>query len=104
MLNFDDDVESVEDFLADFDDEPELSDKKWRFKARVNSLMQHHNLLRDDAEEVVETVIRTKETDKRCDCGEVAQMFDPKDRRKIYCGACAFAIGLWKRPNQQGAV
>lgn len=88
MLNFDDDVDSVEDFLADFDAEPELTDKKWRFKARVNDLMNRHNFTRSDAEESVETVIRTKETDKRCACGEVADRFDPKDKRKIYCGHC----------------
>lgn len=88
MLNFDEDVNSIEDFLADFDGEPELTDKKWRFKARVNDLMNHHNFTRSDAEESVETVIRTKETDKRCACGEVAQHFDKQDKRKIYCGKC----------------
>lgn len=88
MLNFDQDVESVEDFLAELDEEPELTDKKWRFRQRVNDLMNHHNLTRSDAEEAVETVIRTKETDKRCACGEVAQFFDPADKRKIYCGVC----------------
>jgi ribosomal protein S27AE len=88
MLNFDDDVDSVEDFLADMEDEPELTDKKWRFKERVTRLMNSHNLLRDDAEEVVETVIRTKETTKRCTCGEVAQYFDKQDKRRIYCGKC----------------
>ena len=99
MLNFDDDVSSVEDFIADLDIEPELSDKKWRFKQRVNDLMQHHNNTRSDAEEMIETVIRTKETDKRCTCGEVAQMFDPADKRKIYCGTCAFEKGFWKKPT-----
>ena len=88
MLNFDDDVDSVEDFLADLEVEPELTDKKWRFKERVNSLMQHHNMTRGDAEQCVETVIRTKETDKRCACGEVAQFFDPSNKRLIYCGKC----------------
>ncbi len=88
MLNFDDDVDSVEDFLADFEEEPELTDKKWRFKDRVNLLMKRHNLVRSEAEESVETVIRTKETTKRCACGEVAQHFDPQDKRKIYCGKC----------------
>ena len=88
MLEFDADVDSVEDFLAELDEEPELTDKKWRFKARVQSLMDHHNLTRSDAEEAIETVIRTKETDKRCACGEVAQFFDPADKRKIYCGPC----------------
>lgn len=91
MLNFDDDVDSVDDFLADLDAEPELTDKKYRFKERVNDLMKRHNLITSDAEECVETVIRTKETSKRCACGEVAQCFDPQDKRKIYCGAC------WKR-------
>lgn len=88
MLNFDDDVNSVEDFLAELDEEPELTDKKWRFKERVNDLMKRHNLTRSDAEQITETVIRTKETDKRCACGQVAQVFDPKDKRKIYCGRC----------------
>lgn len=88
MLNFDDDVNSVEDFLADMEDEPELTDKKYRFKERVNLVMRRHNSLREDAEETVETVIRTKETTKRCACGGVAQFFDPQDKRKIYCGAC----------------
>lgn len=88
MLNFDEDVNSVDDFLADLQEEPELSDKKWRFKERVRGLMNRHNLTTADAEEVVETVIRTKEVDKRCACGAVAQTFDPKDKRKIYCMRC----------------
>jgi len=88
MLSFDDDVDSVEDFLAELDVEPELTDKKWRFRQRVTDLMNHHNLTRSDAEQTVETVIRTKETDKRCACGDVAQVFDPKDKRKLYCGNC----------------
>jgi len=88
MLNFDDDVDSVQDFLSDMEDEPELTDKKWRFKERVNQLMRSHNFVREDAEQITETVIRTKETDKRCACGEVAQFFDPIDKRKIYCGDC----------------
>lgn len=96
MLEFDADVNSVDDFLADLDYEPELTDKKWRFKERVNTLMKHHNMVRSDAEECVEIVIRTKETDKRCECGEVAQMFDPNNKRLIYCGNCAFRLGLWK--------
>lgn len=89
MLNFDEDVNSVEDFLADLDEEPELTDKKWRFKERVNDLMKRHNLLRSDAELITETVIRTKETDRRCACGQVAQFFDPDNKRIIYCGRCA---------------
>lgn len=88
MLNFDEDVSSVDDFLADLDEEPELTDKKWRFKARVNDLMKRHNLLRADAELITETVIRTKETNKRCKCGEVAQFFDRANPRLIYCGRC----------------
>lgn len=88
MLNFDDDVNNIQDFLADFDDEPDLHDKKYRFKERVNGLMSRYNYTRENAEEVVETVIRTKETDKRCACGKVAQHFDPADKRKIYCGEC----------------
>ena len=78
----------IEDFLAD--DEPDLHDKQWRFKARVNKLMQHHNSTREDAEAIVETVIRTKETDKRCTCGEVAQ-FVVKGTKEIVCGACRIA-------------
>lgn len=88
MLNFDDDVNNVEDFLADFEIEPELTDKRYRFKERTNMLMKRHNFTKSDAEEIVETVIRTKETDKRCACGAVAQCFDKQDTRKIYCGVC----------------
>jgi hypothetical protein len=88
MLNFDDDVESIDDFLVDLDVEPELTDKKWRFKERVNLLMKRHNRTRSEAEEIVETSIRTKETSKRCACGKVAQYFDPSNKRLIYCGAC----------------
>lgn len=95
MLEFDDDVDSVEDFLADLEVEPELTDKKWRFKDRVNQMMKRHNLVRSDAEEIIETVIRTKETDKRCACGLVAQCFDPSDKRKIYCGGC------WEKRNNK---
>lgn len=51
MLNFDDDVDSVEDFLADLEDEPELTDKKWRFKDRVNGMMKRHNFTKSEAEE-----------------------------------------------------
>lgn len=91
MMQFDQDVNSLEDFLAD--DEPELSDKKWRFKARVNSLMQHHNNTRESAEAMIETVIRTKETDKRCACGAVAQ-FVVKDTKEIVCGVCRVARGI----------
>ena len=60
MLNFDDDVESLDDFL---DDGPELSDPKYRFKERVNLLMKRHNRTKREAEEIVTTVIRTKEQD-----------------------------------------
>ncbi len=87
MMNFDADADSIEDLLAGLDDEPELTDKKYRFKERVNSLMQHHNLLREDAESAVENVIRTKETDKRCACGSVAQ-FVVKATKEIVCGEC----------------
>lgn len=57
-MNFDQD-NTIEDFLAD--DEPDLHDKKYRFKARVTRLMQRHNLSREDAEDVVTTVVKTKE-------------------------------------------
>jgi hypothetical protein len=86
-MNFDMDADSVEDLLAGIEDEPELTDKKYRFKERVNSLMNHHNALREDAEAMVETVIRTKETSKRCACGEVAQ-FVVKHSKEIVCGTC----------------
>lgn len=59
-MNFDQDAESLDDLLGDWD-EPDLTDKKWRFKARVSRLMNMHNLTRESAEEVVKTVIRTKE-------------------------------------------
>lgn len=81
-MNFD-----AENWFDQLDDEPELSDKQWRFKDRVNGLMRRHNLTRGDAEQVVETVIRTKETDKRCKCGDVAQYFD-KETKEIFCGDC----------------
>jgi hypothetical protein len=83
-MNFDAD-NGIEDFLSD--DEPELTDKAWRFKERVNTLMRLHNRVRSDAEAMVETVIRTKETDKRCACGLVAQ-FVVKDSKEIVCGIC----------------
>jgi hypothetical protein len=91
-MNFDDDG-FIDDYLSD--DEPELTDKKYRFKERVNDLMKRHNHTRAVAEEITETVIRTKETDKRCECGKVAQRFDPNNKHKIYCGEC------WQRrfPN-----
>lgn len=87
-MNFDQDADNIEDLLADINEEPELTDKKWRFKDRVRLLMNRHNLLREDAEAITETVIRTKETDERCACGKVAQHFDKHDKKKIYCGEC----------------
>lgn len=60
-MNFDEDVNSLDDFLND--DEPDLTDKKWRFKARVTRLMNQHNLTRESAEKVVKEVIKTKEND-----------------------------------------
>jgi hypothetical protein len=57
-MNFDEDTE---DLLATFDDEPELSDPKYRFKERVNRLVKQHNRTLKEAEEIVTTVIRTKE-------------------------------------------
>jgi len=92
LLNFDADVNSVEDFLADLDEEVDLLAPKWRFKQQVNELMKAHpRLLREDAEQVVENVIRTKCTDKRCACGAVADLFDPNNRSQIYCGRCWYA-------------
>lgn len=82
MMDFDADG-TLEDYLAD--DEPELSDPKYRFKERVHSLMQHHNISRREAEGMVTTVIFTKETNKRCGCGEVAQYVV---RGTIYCYNC----------------
>ena len=93
MMSFDCDADSIEDLLAGMEDEPELTDKKWRFKARVNSLMQHHNLLREDAEAVIENVIRTKETDKRCACGDVADVV-VKATKEIVCGECCKKRGI----------
>jgi hypothetical protein len=81
-MNFDQD-NTIDDFL----DEPELWDKGYRFKERVNALMQHHNMTREGAEGCIENVIRTKETDKRCTCGAVAQ-FVVKGTQEIVCGSC----------------
>lgn len=82
-MNFDADVESFDDYLAD--DEPELSDPKYRFKERVNDLMKrHNNLNKREAEEVITEVIYTKGT-KRCKCGEVAQFVLRGD---IFCYDC----------------
>lgn len=55
-MNFDED-----NCLDDFLDEPELIDPKYRFKERVHRLMNMHNRTKKEAEEVVTTVIRTKE-------------------------------------------
>lgn len=92
MLDFDADVNNVEDFLAELDKtEVDLSDPRWRFKQQVKELMKAHpERTRSEAEEIIETVIRTKCTDKRCACGEVAQHFDPKQKSDIYCGKCWF--------------
>lgn len=87
-MNFDSDVESFDDFLAD--EEPELTDPKYRFRERVTRLVNMHNLTRDEAKEIVTTVIRTKESDKRCKCGEVAQVVI---REEIYCGKCKQLAG-----------
>ena len=84
MFDFDAD-NGIEDFLSD--DEPELTDKRWRFKQRVNDLMKRHNHTREGAEAIVENVIRTKETDKNCACGKVAQ-FVVKATKEIVCGYC----------------
>ena len=85
MLTFDAD-NVIEDFLAS-EDEVDLTLKRWRFKERVNHLMQRNNLMRDAAEAMVETVIRTKETDSRCACGKVAQ-FVVRETKEIVCGVC----------------
>ena len=82
-MNFDDDVESFDDFLAN--DEPELSDPKYRFKEQVRDLIKKHNCTKAEAEEVITTVIYTKYSDKRCKCGEVAQFVV---RGEIYCYDC----------------
>ena len=59
MPEFDADI-NIEDFLED--DEPELSDPKYRFKERVTRLVRmHNNISKKEAEEIVATVIRTKE-------------------------------------------
>ena len=86
MLDFDSDVNSVEDFLADLEDEIDLHLPKWRFKEQVKELIKAHpERTRSEAEQIVETVIRTKCTEKRCACGEVAQFFEGKE---IFCGKC----------------
>lgn len=59
-MNFDQDADSIEDLLATID-EPDLTDKKYRFKERVTRLMNAHNFTRETAEEIVADVIRTKE-------------------------------------------
>lgn len=81
-MNFDQDVESFDDYLTD--EEPELSDPKYRFKERSRKLMQTHNFTKAVAEECIKTVIYTKCT-KRCKCGEVAQFVLRGD---IYCYDC----------------
>lgn len=55
-MNFDED--GVFDWL---DDEPDLHDPKYRFRERVQRLVNLHNRTRKEAEEIVTTVIRTKE-------------------------------------------
>lgn len=57
-MNFD-----SENWMDELDSEPELSDPKYRFKERVNALMKRHNRTKAEAEEIVSTVIRTKERD-----------------------------------------
>lgn len=49
--------------MDELDSEPELSDPKYRFKERVSRLMRMHNRTKKEAEEIVTTVIRTKEND-----------------------------------------
>jgi hypothetical protein len=82
-MNFDEDVDSFDDYLAD--DWPELSDPKHRFKERVNQLMRQKNRTRTHAEEVITEVILTKCCGKFCKCGEVAQFVVG---RAIYCYDC----------------
>jgi hypothetical protein len=86
MLDFDSDVNSVKDFLAELDEEVDLSDPKWNFKYHVKESMKK-GLTRSEAEESAETMIRTKCTNKRCACGEVAQFVEPKTK-SIHCGRC----------------
>jgi hypothetical protein len=90
MLNFDADVASVDDFLTQLEEEVDLAEKKWNYKYHVKEAM-NKGLTRSEAEESVETMIRTKFTDKRCECGEVAQVVDKADNNKIYCGRCWYA-------------
>ena len=89
MLSFDQDVNSIEDFLSD-EDLIDLTDPKWNFKYHVRESMKK-GLTRSEAEQSVEETIRTKFTNKRCKCGEVAQVFDPEDKPQIYCGRCWYA-------------
>ena len=81
----------------------DLTEPKWRFEERVRSLMDRHNQTRLDAELMTETEIRTKETSKRCACGEVADVFDPKDKKNIYCGHCEpkYVIETKEQPEEQ---
>lgn len=48
-------------FYDDIADEIDLQDPKYRFKERVMRLMNAHNRTQSEAEEIVQTVIRTKE-------------------------------------------
>jgi hypothetical protein len=83
-MNFDQDVESFDDYLTD--DEPDLHDPKYRFNARVKQLMQRHNgRTKQEAEAVIREVIYTKESGKRCKCGEIAQFVVRGD---IFCYDC----------------
>ena len=89
-MNFDQD-NSIENFLED--DEPELWDKGYHFKERVNGLMLRYNMTREHAEGNVENVIRTKQTKKRCACGDVAD-FVVTDTKEIVCGKCRKARNI----------
>lgn len=55
-MNFD-----ADNWFEELDDEPELSDPKYRFKERVTRLMRQHNRTKKEAEEIVTTAIKTKE-------------------------------------------
>lgn len=73
-------------FASAVEDPIDLRDPKWRFHERIAQMM-NRGKSRVEAERIVETVIRTKETGARCGCGDVAQWFD-QQTKKIYCGKC----------------
>lgn len=84
-MNFDEDVDSFDDYLAEDWMDIELHDPKHRFKERVNQLMRQKNRTRSHAEEVITEVILTKSCGRFCKCGDVAQFVVG---REIYCYDC----------------